>query len=139
MNPRTPTKPRPGVKHHPTPIRQASPETRHASTATQRVLLRLHDGGEHAGRITRRTKDGLVLDTGEEIPVARVCAITAAPLQPPVRDRRDRRLAACAHTFGYRGHCLTKSRRYSTTFGDLRQGRADHVRDELWVSCHTPC
>jgi hypothetical protein len=60
-----------------------------------------------------------------------VRAITTAPLQPPPRDKRDRRLAACAHTFGYRGHCLTKSRRYSTTFGVLRQGRVDHVRDEL--------
>jgi hypothetical protein len=32
----------------------------------------------------------------------------------------DRRFAACAHTLGYRGHCLTKSRRYSTTFKALR-------------------
>jgi hypothetical protein len=78
-----------------------------------------------------QTHLSLVLDTGDEIPVARVCAITAAPLQPPPRDKRDRRLAACAHTFGYRGHCLTKSRHYSTTFGVLRQGRVDHVRDEL--------
>jgi hypothetical protein len=60
-----------------------------------------------------------------------VCAITAAPLQPPARDKRDRRLAACAHTFGYRGHCLTKSRRYSTNLGTLRQNRADHIRKQL--------
>jgi hypothetical protein len=60
-----------------------------------------------------------------------VCAITAAPLQPPARDPRDRRLAACAHTIGYRGHCLTKSRHYSTNLGTLRQDRADHVRDDL--------
>jgi hypothetical protein len=97
----------------------------------ERVLIRLHDGGEHVGQITRRTRDGLVLDTGEEIPVARVCAITTAPLQPPARDKRDRRHAACAHTFGYRGHCLTKSRRYSTNLGTLRQNRADHIREQL--------
>ena len=42
-------------------------------------------------------------------------------------DRRDPRLAACAHAFGYRGHCLTKSRRYSTTFKALREAR------EAWV------
>jgi hypothetical protein len=60
-----------------------------------------------------------------------VCAITTAPLQPPARDKRDRRLAACAHTFGYRGHCLTKSRRYSTNLGTLRQARADHIREQL--------
>ena len=53
------------------------------------------------------------------------------PLQPAQRDPRDRRLAACAHTFGQRGHCLTKSRRFSVRLKDLRQNRADHVRDEL--------
>jgi replication initiator protein RepSA len=103
----------------------------HAMSTDERVLIRLHDGGEHTGQITRRTRDGLVLDTGQEIPVARVCAITTAPLQPPARDKRDRRLAACAHTFGYRGHCLTKSRHYSTNLGTLRQDRADHIREQL--------
>jgi hypothetical protein len=102
-----------------------------AMSTDERVLIRLHDRTEHVGRITHRTPDGLVLDTGEEIPVARVCAITTAPLQPPARDKRDRRLAACAHTFGYRGHCLTKSRRYSTNLGTLRQNRADHIREQL--------
>jgi hypothetical protein len=97
----------------------------------ERVLIRLHDGGAHTGQITRRTNDGLVLDTGDEIPVSRVRAITTAPLQPPARDKRDRRLAACAHTYGYRGHCLTKSRRYSTNLGTLRQNRADHIRQQL--------
>jgi replication initiator protein RepSA len=103
----------------------------HAMSSDERVVIRLHDGGEHTGQITRRTRDGLVIDSGEEIPVARVCAITTAPLQAPKRDKRDRRLAACAHTFGYRGHCLTKSRHYSTNLGTLRQNRADHIREQL--------
>lgn len=34
------------------------------------------------------------------------------------------RLRAWAHTLGYRGHCLTKSRRYSTTYTALRGVRA---------------
>jgi hypothetical protein len=102
-----------------------------AMSTDERVLIRLHDDSEHVGQITRRTKDGLVLDTGDEIPVAEVCAITAAPLQPPARDTRDRRLAACAHTIGYRGHCLTKSRHYSTNLGTLRQNRTDHIREQL--------
>jgi hypothetical protein len=74
--------------------------------------------------------DGEALFTAAErdTVMTEVCAITAAPLQPPKRDPRDRRLAACAHTFGYRGHCLTKSRFYSTRFKDLRQARVDHVR-----------
>ncbi|HWE68120.1 MAG TPA: replication initiator, partial [Acidimicrobiales bacterium] len=38
----------------------------------------------------------------------------------------DLRLRAHAHTFGYPGHFTTKSRRYSTTLGALRQARADH-------------
>jgi hypothetical protein len=35
------------------------------------------------------------------------------------------RLRAWAHTAGYRGHCLTKSRRFSTTFGALRAVRQE--------------
>jgi hypothetical protein len=31
-----------------------------------------------------------------------------------------------AHQLGYRGHCVAKSRTYSTTFGALRRARADH-------------
>ena len=37
---------------------------------------------------------------------------------------------AWAHMLGYGGHFLTKSRRYSVTFGQLRRARADHRRAE---------
>ncbi|MDH6215690.1 hypothetical protein M2283_002994 [Streptomyces pseudovenezuelae] len=37
------------------------------------------------------------------------------------------RLRAWTHTLGYRGHILTKSRTYSTTYAALRAGRAQHV------------
>jgi Replication initiator protein, pSAM2 len=47
------------------------------------------------------------------------------------RERRDPRLAACAHAFGYRGHCLTKSRRYSTTFRQLRADREAFVHAQI--------
>ncbi|NUK50758.1 replication initiation protein [Streptomyces lunaelactis] len=43
-----------------------------------------------------------------------------APLYP------DRKLSAWAHMLGFRGHFSTKSRRYSTTLGALRQIRADY-------------
>jgi hypothetical protein len=102
-----------------------------AMSIGERVLIRLHDRTELVGQIVRRTRDGLVLDSGDEIPVAMVCVITAAPLQPAKRDPRDRRLAACAHTIGHRGHCLSKSRCFSTTLGALRQNRVDHVREQL--------
>src|SRR4051794_38426362 len=36
------------------------------------------------------------------------------------------RLRRWAHTLGFRGHCFTKSRRYSTTFTRLRQARHEH-------------
>jgi hypothetical protein len=35
-------------------------------------------------------------------------------------------LCRTAHMLGYRGHCTTKSRRYSTTFGSLRAERKAH-------------
>jgi hypothetical protein len=43
----------------------------------------------------------------------------------------ERRLWAWAHMLGFRGHFSTKSRRYSTTLGTLRQARADyrHAQD----------
>ena len=44
---------------------------------------------------------------------------------------RDRRFGRYAHALGYRGHCLTKSRRYSTTFRALRQAREAHVHEQL--------
>ena len=42
--------------------------------------------------------------------------------------RHDARFRAWAHMLGYGGHFLTKSRRYSVTFGQLRAARADHRR-----------
>ncbi|WP_445520238.1 replication initiator protein RepSA [Streptomyces sp. NEAU-174] len=38
----------------------------------------------------------------------------------------DRKLLDWAHMLGFRGHFSTKSRRYSTTLGALRQARADY-------------
>lgn len=42
-----------------------------------------------------------------------------------------RRFGRTAHAFGYRGHCLTKSRRYSTTFKALRQAREAFVHEQI--------
>ncbi len=43
----------------------------------------------------------------------------------------DRKLARNAHNFGYRGHCLTKSWRYSTTFKQLRADREAFVHQQI--------
>ena len=47
-----------------------------------------------------------------------------APLYP------DRKLTTWAHMLGFRGHFSTKSRRYSTTLGALRQARIDHTQHQ---------
>jgi hypothetical protein len=70
--------------------------------------------------------------------------VNALPVREHVRDYMreafrlagdpalaDRRFAPTAHQLGYRGHCLTKSRRYSTTFKALREAREQHVHEQL--------
>lgn len=52
--------------------------------------------------------------------VATAWALGVVPELAPLR------LRAHAHTLGYRGHVLTKSLAYSTTFGALRRERARH-------------
>jgi len=47
------------------------------------------------------------------------------PARPELADLR---LRAWAHMLGFRGHFSTKSRRYSTTLGALRDARADWRR-----------
>jgi hypothetical protein len=44
---------------------------------------------------------------------------------------RGLRLRRWAHTLGFRGHCFTKSRRYSTTFTALRRAPHEHVLRRL--------
>jgi hypothetical protein len=100
-------------------------------STSERVTVRLRDGSEHVGQITRRTDDGLVLDNTTTIALADVQAITTAPPAPPKRNRKDRRLDKCAHALGYRGHCLTKSRRFSIRFKDLRDDRTRHVHQQI--------
>jgi hypothetical protein len=102
-----------------------------AMSTNEHVAIRLHDGSEHVGRIVRRTPDGVLLDTQTAIALVDVRAITTPTAPKANGDRRDRRLAACAHTFGHRGHCLTKSRGYSTTFQSLRDERERHVHQQL--------
>jgi hypothetical protein len=102
-----------------------------AMSTDERVLIRLHDDSEHVGKIVRRTAVGVVLDSGTEIAFAEVRVITTPPPAKAKRDRRDRRLAACAHAYGYRGHCVTKSRGFSVRFKDVREDRERHVHQQL--------
>jgi hypothetical protein len=102
------------------------------------LRLRLHDETVHTGcpvRLTEGpkregTSNVVELDGGELVHLADVAAIGPANRQAR-RDPRAPRLAACAHAFGYRGHCLTKSRRYSTTFKQLRADREAWVHEQI--------
>jgi hypothetical protein len=104
-----------------------------AMSRCERVRIWLRDGVTHVGRLVRWSPNcspaELALDTGQVLQLADVKVIATAQRAP--RDRHDRRLAQCAHALGYRGHCLTKSRRYSTTFTALRNDREQHVRTQL--------
>jgi hypothetical protein len=79
---------------------------------------------ETTGTLDRRIGEMSELDKHPELPdhthrMIRACRDLDA-LYP------DRKLWAWAHMLGFRGHFSTKSRRYSTTLGALRQVRADY-------------
>jgi hypothetical protein len=112
-----------------------------AISGSEPVRLRRHDGTMRSGAVRRvriveppRAGTTLVveLDGGEHVHLADVASI--GPASRRVRQhrrRRDPRQPACAHAFGYRGHCLTKSRRYSTTFKQLRADREAYVHEQI--------
>ena len=76
------------------------------------------------------------LGAGDLEPAAgarRTCAATSSARGSSAREPHlhDLRLRRWAHTLGFRGHCFTKSRRYSTTFTALRRARHEHVLERL--------
>ncbi|MEU6276591.1 replication initiator [Streptomyces populi] len=81
--------------------------------------------GSALGRCTACQGTGLGEDLARlEIPAhARRLMAACVRLQPLYPYRH---LARWAHMLGFRGHFSTKSRRYSTTLGALRQVRADY-------------
>jgi hypothetical protein len=68
----------------------------------------------------------------DELPVsAHVRAFIRAAFDLADQAPDQQRIGRNAHNLGYRGHCLTKSRQYSTTFKRLRAAREDHVHAQL--------
>jgi hypothetical protein len=84
---------------------------------------------EQVGGLMHRLSAGDVETLRVRPHVARMvrCAWDLAS-EPHLRRLRLRRWA---HALGFRGHCFTKSRRYSTTFGTLRRARHEHVLERL--------
>ena len=97
-------------------------------------------GGGVVRRLHREVRDEV--DRGRrraDVPPRRERPRAAAgpPARPALRRVRvaarrrgaqlhELRLRRWAHQLGFRGHCFTKSRRYSTTFTALRQARHEH-------------
>ncbi|MFD8506394.1 replication initiator protein RepSA [Streptomyces sp. NPDC059687] len=78
---------------------------------------------ETTGTLDRRIGELAELDR-HQVPNHARRLITACKELDPLYP--ERRLWAWAHMLGFRGHFSTKSRRYSTTLGTLRQERADY-------------
>ncbi|MBW8700824.1 hypothetical protein MBT84_14580 [Streptomyces sp. MBT84] len=78
---------------------------------------------ENTGTLDRRIGELAELDR-HQVPDHARRLIEACKLLDPLYP--DRRMWAWAHMLGFRGHFSTKSRRYSTTLGALRQARADY-------------
>jgi hypothetical protein len=86
------------------------------------------------------TKGASETGAGLDHPLTNWAEIEAAPVSEHVRtlirtcwrlgglpEYASFRLRCWAHTLGYRGHILTKSRAYSTTYAALRAERAHHM------------
>ncbi|MGW3307185.1 replication initiator protein RepSA [Streptomyces sp. NPDC001073] len=78
---------------------------------------------ETTGTVDRRigNKEALILLDVPDHPARLIAACLDLHALYP-----DRKLRDWAHMLGFRGHFSTKSRRYSTTLGALRQVRADY-------------
>ncbi|TGB08609.1 replication initiator protein RepSA [Streptomyces sp. MZ04] len=94
---------------------------------------------ENTGTLDRRITELADLDR-HQVPAHARRLIEACKLLDPLYP--DRRLWAWAHMLGFRGHFSSKSRRYSTTLGELRQARADfraaQDRDALGLDDREP-
>jgi hypothetical protein len=79
---------------------------------------------ETTGTVDRRIGERSELDAFPDLPAhTRRLIETCWDLD---RHYPGRKLAQWSHMLGFRGHFSTKSRRYSTTLGALRQARADY-------------
>ncbi|MYW03903.1 plasmid replication initiator protein [Streptomyces sp. SID3343] len=74
-------------------------------------------------RITHRSTIDLLPVTDHVAAILRTCWDLGG-----LSELAHLRLRPWAHMLGFRGHCLSKSRVYSTTYGALRAARADYQR-----------
>ncbi|MFF3073111.1 replication initiator [Kitasatospora sp. NPDC057936] len=82
---------------------------------------------ETAGAVDRRIESLAEIRALHVTPHIRALIATAWRLGE-LPELEHLRLRTWAHMLGYRGHCLTKTHAYSTTYGQLRADRAEHAR-----------
>jgi hypothetical protein len=105
------------------------------------------DGGWHdrrvAGYVAKYATKGTRLTEGSDYRIRSAEHIEQLPITEHhkqlmrtawrlggLEEFEDLNLRKWAHMLGFRGHFLTKSRRYSTTFGQIRRTRAEYRLDE---------
>ncbi|MEW2356407.1 replication initiator [Spirillospora sp. NPDC029432] len=88
---------------------------------------------ECVGTLDRRVR---ATDDVDDLPVtAHARRLIAECLRlGALEEMAELRLTDWAHMLGFRGHFSTKSRRYSTTLGALRQARIDHNRRDHGIT-----
>jgi hypothetical protein len=101
-----------------TPISEVADRRRRAAAYLAKYSTKSSDG---AGALDHRLRAGVPADCDLTAQLRRLAARAWALGEKP--RYRELRLRAWAHTLGFRGHFATKSRRYSTTFGELRAAR----------------
>ncbi|MGW6917863.1 replication initiator [Kitasatospora sp. NPDC054939] len=82
---------------------------------------------ETAGAVDRRIESLAAIRALKVTPHIRALIATAWRLGG-LPELQHLRLRTWAHMLAYRGHCLTKTHSYSTTYGQLRADRAEHAR-----------
>lgn len=88
-----------------------------------KYVTKSSDGGAVTLRLRHRDAIDLLAVTDHVRALLRTCWDLGA-----LPELAGLRLRPWAHMLGYRGHVLTKSRTYSTTYRELRAARADHRR-----------
>ncbi len=117
------------------PVENFGPEQALTDTAVAAYIAKYATkAAEDAGSLDRRIHDIDQVDMSKVRPhIARLiytCWRLGNPRLYP--ELGDLKLRQWAHMLGFRGHFSTKSRRYSTTLGALRQVRSDYAAGHPW-------
>jgi hypothetical protein len=106
------------------PISVNDGDDRRAASYLAKYATKTTDGSAALARRFRARREIQTAQVSEHL---KTMVLTAWDLGGE-REHRELNLRSFAHCLGYRGHLLTKSRGYSTTFGQLRSARAEHQR-----------